>query len=73
MVLVDDHAESAPPASLRFLRPDAAIMVVSGVVTLAGQGATGPDHKSVQTFVLIKNDGRWRVTAFHNTRQQAQS
>ena len=73
MVLVDDHAESAPPASLRFLRPDAAIMVVSGVVTLAGQGATGPDHKSVQTFVLIKNDGQWRVTAFHNTRQQAQS
>jgi uncharacterized protein (TIGR02246 family) len=59
--------------SLRFLRPDAAIMVISGVVTLAGQSATAPDHKSVQTFVLIKNDGHWRVTAFQNTRQQVQS
>jgi hypothetical protein len=48
-------------------------MVTSGAVTLAGQSATGPDHQSVQTFVLIKNGNRWQVTAFHNTRQQAQS
>jgi len=56
MVLVDDDAESAPPESLRFV----------------GQSATGLDHESVQTFVLIKNASRWRVTAFHNTRQQVQ-
>lgn len=70
MALVDDGAESAPPRTLRFVRPDVAIMVISGVVTLAGQGATGPDHESVQTFVLIKNGYRWLVTAFQNTRQQ---
>ena len=73
MVLIDDDAESAPPESLRFVRPEVAIMVIPGVVNLAGQGATGPDHKSVQTFVLIKNGNRWQVTAFQNTRQQAQS
>ena len=74
MLLVEAvDAESAPPGSLRFVRPDVAIMVISGVVTLAGQSATGPDHESVQTFVLIKNGSRWRVTAFHNTRQQVQS
>jgi len=74
MVLVEAvDAESAPPGSLRFVRPGVAIMVISGVVTLAGQSATGPGHESVQTFVLIKNGGRWRVTAFHNTRQQVQS
>ena len=72
MVLVDD-ASSAPPESPRFVRPDVAIMVISGVVTLAGQSATGPDHESVQTFVLIKDGDRWQVTAFHNTRQQVQS
>jgi uncharacterized protein (TIGR02246 family) len=72
MVLVDDNAESAPLESLRFVRPDVAIMVISGVVTLAGQSATGPDHESVQTFVLIKDGNRWRVAAFHNTRQQVQ-
>jgi uncharacterized protein (TIGR02246 family) len=72
MVLLDDHAESAPPRSPRFVRPDVAIMVTSGAVTLTGQGAAGPGHQSVQTFVLVKNGGRWRVSAFHNTRQQAQ-
>lgn len=74
MVLVSDATESAPPEPLRFVRPDIAIMVISGVVTLAGQSATGPDHESVQTFVqtfvLTKNGNHWRVTAFHNTRQQ---
>jgi uncharacterized protein (TIGR02246 family) len=72
MVLVDDDAEPARPGSLRFIRPDVAIMVTSGVVTLAGHRATSPDHESVQTFVLIKNGNRWRVAAFQNTRQQVQ-
>lgn len=73
MVLVGDDAESAPPQSLRFLRPDVAIMVIPGVVTLAGQTGAGPDHDSVQTFVLTKDGGRWRVAAFHNTRRPVQS
>src|SRR5260370_34794964 len=68
MVLVDDDAESAPPESLRFVRPDVAIMVIPGVVTLAGQSATGLDPESRQTFVLIKNPSRWRGTALHHTR-----
>lgn len=64
MVLLGDDG----PESLRFVRPDVAIMVTSGAVTLAGQGATGPDHESVQTFVLTKNGDGWRIAAFHNTR-----
>jgi uncharacterized protein (TIGR02246 family) len=63
MVLVDDDTES-----LRFIRPDVAIMVTSGAVTPAGQSATSPDHQSVQTFVLIKSGDRWRIAAFQNTR-----
>jgi len=63
MVLVDDNG----PESLRFVRPDVAVMVTSGAVTLPD---TGPDHASVQTFVLTKNDNRWQITAFHNTRRQ---
>ena len=69
MVLAGDGAGSAP-GSLRFVRPDVAIMVTSGAVTLAGQRAAGPDHASVQTFVLVKTASGWRVTAFQNTRQQ---
>jgi uncharacterized protein (TIGR02246 family) len=73
IVLVGDDAESARAESLRFIRPDVAIMVTSGAVTLASQSATGPDHESVQTFVLSKNGSYWRVAAFHNTRRQVQS
>ena len=73
MTLVDDDAGSAPPGSLRFVRPDVAIMVIPGVVTLAGQSAAGPDHQSVQTFVLTKDVDRWRVAAFQNTRRALRS
>ena len=72
MALAAYDAEPAGPESLRFVRPDVAIMVTSGAVTLAGQSATGQDRESVQTFVLVNNSRRWQVTAFHNTRQQAQ-
>ena len=70
MVLVDDDAQSIPPESLRFVRPDVAIMVISGAVTPAGQSAASPDHQSMQTFVLVKNGSRWRVAAFQNTRHK---
>jgi uncharacterized protein (TIGR02246 family) len=73
MTLLDDDAESARPGSLRFVRPDVAIMVIPGVVTLAGQRAAGPDHQSVQTFVLTKDADRWRVAAFQNTRRPLRS
>lgn len=73
MVLVGSDEEAGPPETLRFVRPDVAIMVTSGVVTLPGQSEAGPDHESVQTFVLVKDGGDWRVAAFHNTRQQGQS
>jgi hypothetical protein len=52
---------------------DDADVVTSGAVTLAGQSATGPDHESVPTVVLIKNASRWRVAAFHDTRRQVKS
>ena len=68
MVLVDADG----PESLRFVRPDVAIMVTSGAVTIADQSATGSDHEAVQTFVLAKNGDRWQITGFHNTRQQVQ-
>jgi uncharacterized protein (TIGR02246 family) len=63
MVLIDDDG----PESLRLVRPDVAIMVSSGAVTLAEQ--TAPDHHSVQTFVLAKDNHRWQIAAFQNTRQ----
>lgn len=65
MVLVDDVAG---PESLRFVRPDVAVLVTAGVTTPAGQDTA--DHAAVQTFVLTKTGDRWEVTAFQNTRRQ---
>lgn len=75
MALAAFEAEPAQPGSgsLRFVRPDVAIMVTTGAVTPAGQNATGPDHQSVQTLVLINDSKCWKVAAFQNTRQQAPS
>lgn len=67
MALVDDDSGSGRPESLRFIRPDVAIMVTQGTTI----PATGPGHEAVQTFVLVRNGGRWQATAFHNTRRQA--
>jgi uncharacterized protein (TIGR02246 family) len=69
MALVGDAADSAPPESLRFLRPDVAVMVIPSSVVRAREEAADPVHESVQTFVLVKNGDGWRVAAFQNTRR----
>jgi uncharacterized protein (TIGR02246 family) len=68
MTFSEDGAGPAGASSARFVRPDVAILVTSGAVITAGQSATDPDHQSVQTFVMIKDDGHWQVAAFQNTR-----
>lgn len=72
---VDGSGEDTepPPRSLRFVRPDVAVMVTTGGVTLAGRTHPGAGRESVQTTVLVKDGGRWRVATFHNTRRQERS
>jgi uncharacterized protein (TIGR02246 family) len=72
MILAAAGTDPALPGSPRFIRPDVAIMVLTGHVTLATQSAAGPDHRSVQTFVLTRDDSKWQIASFHNTRQQPQ-
>lgn len=43
---------------LSFLSPDVALV----------HTASSTRKKSVQTFVIVKRDGRWQVRAFQNTR-----
>lgn len=67
----DNGTDSPRPESLRFIRPDVAIMVTSGLVALTDQRASTPAHESVQTIVLVKTGARWQITAFQNTRRHA--
>src|SRR5882762_12001952 len=50
MVLVDDNAQPAALESLRFIRPDVAIVVIPGTVIRTDQDGPEADHQSMQTF-----------------------
>jgi len=55
--------------AVRFIRPDVALAHVtnelSGLVDPDGQ--TLPPHQELSVRVLVKDQGIWRITAFHNT------
>jgi uncharacterized protein (TIGR02246 family) len=55
--------------AVRFIRPDVALAHVtnelSGLVSPEGQ--TLPPHQELSIRVLVKDQGMWRITAFHNT------
>lgn len=55
--------------TMRFIRPDVALAHVLNEMS----GVTAPDgrslssHRELSIRVLVKEEGRWRITAFHNT------
>ena len=55
--------------AVRFIRPDVALAHVinelSGLVS--PEGKTLPSHQELSIRVLVKDQGIWRITAFHNT------
>ena len=71
--IFESRAQSAKletiDVSIRFIEPDVALAHVLN--ELSGlKGASGellPAHRELSIRVLVKNDGVWRVTAFHNT------
>jgi uncharacterized protein (TIGR02246 family) len=55
--------------TIRFVRDDVALVHVeiemSGAVSASGMSL--PPHRELSLRVYIRDDGVWRVTAFHNT------
>lgn len=56
--------------AVQFLAPDVALVIGGGGSRLAGQAEAPPDRQSVNTTVLVKRDGAWRIRAFQNNRVQ---
>ncbi|MEO6087096.1 MAG: SgcJ/EcaC family oxidoreductase [Umezawaea sp.] len=56
------------PPKIRFPRPDVAIAVLGGGSTVTGD-TPDPARASTVTYVLVRDDDRWRVTSFQNTRR----
>jgi uncharacterized protein (TIGR02246 family) len=52
--------------SVRFIGADAAIVISQGIIVPAGQTEPDAATDSLETWVLSKQDGTWRVEAFHN-------
>ena len=49
---------------------EVAIVIGGGTSQLVGQTEAPADRKSINTTVLIRRDGEWRIRAFQNNRIQ---
>jgi uncharacterized protein (TIGR02246 family) len=54
--------------SVRFVTPDVAVVHLTGLVVAGWRQQMRRRRLSRQTMVVVRRDGRWQVTAFHNTR-----
>jgi uncharacterized protein (TIGR02246 family) len=54
------------PQTVRFLGDDVAIVISRAAVLFPGQSEPAEATRSLDTWVLSKRNGSWRVEAFHN-------
>jgi uncharacterized protein (TIGR02246 family) len=54
--------------SIRFVTPDVAVVHLVGSIIDGWRSTPRRRRLSRQTMVAVRRDGRWMVTAFHNTR-----
>lgn len=57
--------------SIRFPVAEMAIVISRGGIQFAGQASLAPETRSVDTWLLSRQDGSWRVEAFHNCPEAA--
>lgn len=58
--------------SVRFLRPDVALMHTASKVLKPGESDASPEPEFIQTWTVSKHGNEWLVDAFHNTPIQRQ-
>ncbi|MBD2700536.1 SgcJ/EcaC family oxidoreductase [Spirosoma sp. BT702] len=63
------HTGSSAP-TIAFLSDTVALMHSTGTIKLRFQKKPPLDRLSIQTTVLIKENGTWKIRAFHNCRIQ---
>jgi uncharacterized protein (TIGR02246 family) len=54
--------------SIRFLRPDVALLHIQGNTLLPGQAELAPDRATLETAIAVKEQGKWLFAALQNTR-----
>lgn len=65
-----DAALRTLDVAVTFIRPDVALAHVTNEMSgvAASDAQVQPRHQELSIRVLVKNDGAWRIAAFHNTR-----
>jgi uncharacterized protein (TIGR02246 family) len=58
--------------SVRFLRPDVALMHTASKVLKPGESDASPEPEAIQTWTVSKHGKEWLIDAFHNTPIQGQ-
>jgi uncharacterized protein (TIGR02246 family) len=58
--------------SVRFLRPDVALVHTSGTILKPGESDASPEPVSIQTLTVSKHGNEWLIDAFHNVPIQRQ-
>ncbi|TCO59668.1 SgcJ/EcaC family oxidoreductase [Actinocrispum wychmicini] len=59
----------APLTNVRFVGPGVAVMIVGdNCVLWPGETACHPEALSRQTYVAVRENGRWKLSSFQNTR-----
>ncbi|HZH31663.1 MAG TPA: SgcJ/EcaC family oxidoreductase [Pyrinomonadaceae bacterium] len=58
--------------SVRFLRPDVALIHTASKVLKRGESGASPEPEAIQTWTVSKHGKEWLVDAFHNTPIQRQ-
>ena len=56
---------------VRPLSPGVVVAHGTGGVLWPGQTDLAAERRSIQTYVVVRRDGRWRIAAFQNTRIQS--
>ena len=53
---------------VKFLAPGVALVHAGGGTVMRGKTRPSPERGSIQTLVVVKRGGEWRLAAFHNSR-----
>jgi uncharacterized protein (TIGR02246 family) len=54
--------------SIRFVTDQVALVIAVGGTVLRGRFELEPEHNSIQTLVVARQDGQWQITAYQSTR-----
>ncbi|WP_067813727.1 SgcJ/EcaC family oxidoreductase [Nocardia inohanensis] len=54
------------PQSVRFPAPGTAVVVSRSAVVMAGETEPPADRWVLATWTLVRREGRWLITAYHN-------